>query len=131
MKTKNQWDESRLDLGNFLRIGDVVDEEMADYFLCVLPPACMTGGIIQIGEPNSHVNGRATYATIKRTPEGWVYCGNCHRGQATEPVDAHWLDGHIAEQRANFKAAGVTPAMLLSASEYSEEDEVEEARRRR
>ena len=30
MKTKNQWDESRLDLGKFLQIGDVVDEEMAE-----------------------------------------------------------------------------------------------------
>lgn len=127
MKTKAQWDESRQDLGRFLQVGDVVDEEIADYFLCVLPPVCMVGGIIQIGEPNSHVNGRATYATIKRTPEGWVYCGNCHRGQTAEPVGGDWLDRHIAEQRANYKAAGVSDEMLASAADYSEADEVRDA----
>ena len=127
MKTKQQWDESQQDLGAFVKIGDAVDEEMADYFLCVLPPACMSGGIIQIGEPNDHVNGRATFATIKQTPQGWVYCGNCYRGQTTEPVGGDWLDRHIAEQRANFAAAGVSPKMLESAAEYTEEMEVEDA----
>ena len=39
----------------------------------------------------------------------------------------HWLDPIIAEQRANYKAAGVTDAMLASASDYSEADEVRDA----
>lgn len=103
MKTMEGWHESKLDLGKFLQIGDVVDEEMADYFLCVLPPACMTGGILQIGEPNSHVNGRATFATIKRTSEGWVYCGNCHRGQTEEPKPESKLEA----ARAELTAAGI------------------------
>ena len=126
MKTMEQWHESRQNLGEFIQIGDLVSEDVADYFLCVLPPACMTGGIIHIGEPNSHVNGRATYATIKRTPEGWVYCGNCHRGQTTEPVGADWLDRYIEEQRVNYRAAKITPDMLRAAAEYSEEMEVED-----
>ena len=87
------------------KIGDVVSDEEADYFLCVLPPACMTGGIIQIGEPNSHVNGRATYATIKRTPEGWVDW-DTPWSETVEPVEAQWLDAVIEDQQANFKAAG-------------------------
>ena len=85
MKTLKEWDDSHLNLDQFLMIGDVVDEEIADYFLGVLPPACMSGVIIQIGEPCSHVDGRPTYATIKRTPEGWVYCGRCYQGKTTEP----------------------------------------------
>ena len=129
MKTMEGWHESKVDLGKYLQIGDVVEEEMADYFLCVLPPACMTGGILQIGEPNSHVNGRATYATIKRTSEGWIYCGNCHRGQTTEPVGADWLDRYIAEQRANFKAAGISESDLAAAADYSEADEIRDAQR--
>lgn len=88
VKSAQGWHSDRRDLGEFLKVGDYVDQEMADYFLGVLPPACMTGGIIQIGEPHSHVNGRATFATIRETVNGWQYCGNCYRGQVEEPKAA-------------------------------------------
>lgn len=88
VKSAQGWHADRRDLGQFLNVGDYVDQEMADYFLGVLPPACMTGGIIQIGEPNSHVNGRATFATIRETSVGWQYCGHCYRGQTEEPQAA-------------------------------------------
>ncbi len=78
IKTYANW---KGDLEDYLQIGDVVDEEMADHFLNVLPPACWTAKIIQIGEPNSHVGGKATYATLEKTSQGWVYRGNCHRGE--------------------------------------------------
>ena len=48
-KTRAGWRESNLDLSHYLQIGDVVDEETADYFLGVLPPACYTCNLIQIG----------------------------------------------------------------------------------
>jgi len=83
MKTYENWNCS---LNEYLQIGDIVDEEMADYFIEVLPPATFTNSIIQIGEAYSHVNGRATYSTLKNTSEGWTYCGNCHRGEVKEPV---------------------------------------------
>lgn len=69
------------DLGRFLNIGDLVDEDFVEYFINVLPPACMTGEVIQIGEPHSHVNGKATYPTLKKTSDGWIYAGHCHRGE--------------------------------------------------
>jgi len=81
VKTYEQWSESRQDLSKFLQIGDLVDEEIAEYFINVLPPACMSGGIVQIGEPSDHVEGHATYETLKRTSDGWQYAGTCHRGQ--------------------------------------------------
>lgn len=65
----------------FLQAGDVVDEEFVQYFINVMPPACMTSGVIQIGEPYSHINGKATYPTLKNSPEGWRFAGNCHRGE--------------------------------------------------
>jgi hypothetical protein len=80
-KTRAGWRESNLDLSHYLQIGDVVDEEMADYFLCVLPPACYTSKLIQIGEPYSHAGGAETYSTIERTADGWVYRGHCHHGE--------------------------------------------------
>lgn len=67
-------------------VGDLVDEEIADDILDALPPACMRSDCLQLGEPNSHIDGRATYLTLKRVTKGiWQFCGYCFRGQNTEP----------------------------------------------
>ncbi|WP_246096432.1 hypothetical protein [Paenibacillus sinopodophylli] len=71
------------DLHHFLKIGDEVDEAFQEYFLNVLPPASWTASLIQIGEPYSHVGGRATYATIAKCEGKWLFKGHCHRGQHT------------------------------------------------
>jgi hypothetical protein len=68
-------------LDSYLQIGDLVDDEMYDYFLEVLPPAYWSSRILQIGEPVSHGEWGATYATLRRTANGWMYAGNCYRGQ--------------------------------------------------
>lgn len=70
----------------FLQIGDLVDKEFVEYFINVMPPATMNSHCIQIGEPYSHMNGKATFSTLKKTEEGWVYAGHCHRGQTTPPM---------------------------------------------
>jgi hypothetical protein len=80
-KTKAGWTESGLYLNHYLQLGDVVDEALADYFLCVLPPACHRSNLIQIGEPYSVVAGRFTYPTIEKTADGWVYRGHCYKGE--------------------------------------------------
>lgn len=82
LKTYKDW---KGNLNEYLQIGDLVDEEMVDYFIDVLPPACMNGRCIQMGEPYDHVNGRPTFATLKKTPEGWAYAGHCFRGETEEP----------------------------------------------
>lgn len=78
MKKYADWD---CDLDVFLQIGDVVDREFVDYFINVLPPAFWNDRIVQMGEPYSHRDGKATYATLKNTGKGWVYAGHCFRGQ--------------------------------------------------
>lgn len=37
------------DLEEYLQVGDLVDQEMVDYFINVLPPAYMSGSLIQMG----------------------------------------------------------------------------------
>lgn len=81
VKTMDGWRESRSDLDTYLQAGDLVDEDMHDYFLDVLPPAYWSDRILQIGEPVSHGEKGATFATLQRTGDGWRYCGNCYRGQ--------------------------------------------------
>jgi hypothetical protein len=77
MKTMQQWNESNLELSKFLKIGDIVDQDIADYFIEVLPPTTMNSSIIQIGEPYDHngENGRARYDTLQKKDGQWVYIG--------------------------------------------------------
>lgn len=84
LKKYSDWHGS---LNEYLQPGDLVDEEMVDHFINVLPPATLNGSIIQMGEPYSHVNGRPTYHTLHRTSEGWCYAGCCHRGKTQDPLE--------------------------------------------
>ncbi|MHB2008602.1 MAG: hypothetical protein ACYCOX_11205 [Acidobacteriaceae bacterium] len=89
MKTYSGWGESRQSLDHYLQIGDVVDQEMADYFVNVLPPAFMSGLLVQIGEPVNDVAGRPTFATLQRnSARQWVYAGNCYCGESAQPLSA-------------------------------------------
>lgn len=65
----------------YLQVGDIVDDEIAQYFIEVLPPVTMQFDLIQMGEPYSHVECKATYLTLGRTSLGWQYKGICHKGQ--------------------------------------------------
>ena len=85
-KTYQQWTESRTELSKFLQIGDIVDEEIQDFFINVLPPACWNSEVIQIGEACDHVEGKATYSTLKKTSEGWAWAGECHKGKTENKV---------------------------------------------
>jgi len=82
---KSSWDD-------YVKPGDFVDEKTADYFLDILPPASMSRGYFQVGEPYSHVydeeTGRykATFSTFLRVDDGvWKWCGNCFKGKTEEP----------------------------------------------
>ncbi len=81
-KTFDGWTGS---LDKYLEIGDLVDDRIVKHFYEVMPPAWHTETVIQLGEPYSIVGYEATFSTIKRTPEGWMYVGHCFRGK-TEPV---------------------------------------------
>lgn len=81
MKQFANWKNQGLD--EYLQVGDVVDEEMADYFLNVLPPAAWTSNLIQIGEPYNHVMGRPTFSTLKKENGVWIYAGHCFCGEST------------------------------------------------
>ena len=88
IKRYQEWEGS---IDDFLQVGDLVDQEFVDYFINVLPPACMNGECVQIGEPYDHLadendRWRATYPTLKKTSEGWRYAGNCFRGRIVKPT---------------------------------------------
>ncbi len=82
MKTEKGWHESKMWLSKYLEIGDEVDEDLADYFLGVLPPAFYNHAMIQIGEPFAHnKNGNPIYQTIQQIDNHWYYKGICRKGE--------------------------------------------------
>lgn len=83
-KTGEAWKGS---LHEYLDIGDTVDDDIVDHFINVMPPAILRSDLIQMGEPYSHIGGRAVYATIARSELGWIYCGTCFRGETEDRLD--------------------------------------------
>ncbi len=78
-----------------VKVGDYVNQEVVDYFMELLPPACMSMSCSQIGEPYTHRQDpdtgklRATYDTFKRVAGKypnciWQYCGDCFRGETSK-----------------------------------------------
>lgn len=82
-KTLADW---KGDIEDCFSPGDLVADDVVEKFLNTLPPACETDTCIQMGEPTFHDQNGATYPTLKKTPLGWVYAGNCYRGR-TENVE--------------------------------------------
>ena len=87
IKTRQEWAESHQNLGQFLKVGDPVDSDFVEWARDIMPPAHWTGRMVQIGEPHSHIEGRATYATF-HLPDNttqWVFAGYCFRTESKQP----------------------------------------------
>lgn len=74
---------------DYLRVGDIVAEDIVDNFMNLLPPRAMSYVFLQVGEPYSHVyNGakalRPIFMTFAKCDGHWRYYGNCF---AWETVD--------------------------------------------
>ena len=85
MKTLEDWKEGNLE--DYLVVGNEVDEAMVEYFRDVLPPRTDHSHLMQVGEPYSHIDGRATYSTFYQEDGRWFYAGNCHAGERHQPMD--------------------------------------------
>ena len=77
MKTFEQWQADNHTISEFLRIGDAIDTEFVNYFIEVLPPACMSERCIQLGEPSKHdpKTGKPMFETLQREGCRWIYKG--------------------------------------------------------
>ncbi len=87
MKTYRGWADAKVSLGKYLKVGDVVDYAMYDYFLCVLPPAYYSNVMVQVGEPYTHVKDIPAYMTLVKNQNGWVYAGVCYEGSTDNLVE--------------------------------------------
>lgn len=71
--------------------GDLVDEEVVEEFVGLLPPTTLRGNLVQVGEPYSCQydpdtdRWRSTYTTFAKVDGKWTYCGKCFVGKNEEP----------------------------------------------
>lgn len=74
-------------LDEYLCVGDIVSDDLVDYFLDVLPPLRWNGGYLQCCEQqcykyNSSGELKPTYITFAKSEIGeWIYHGNCFLGE--------------------------------------------------
>ncbi|HBT65620.1 MAG TPA: hypothetical protein DEB10_13270 [Ruminococcaceae bacterium] len=84
VKTLKGWEESCItEFDDYVLPGDIVDEKIVDYFLNTLPPASLSAGYFQFGEPHSHIQDdtgkfRPCFKTFQKAdPLNWRYQGMC------------------------------------------------------
>jgi hypothetical protein len=85
MKTLGEWRTSGARFHDYVAVGERVSDDVHDYFLELLPPVVMSGYMLQVGEPYSHVHGKPTFMTFVRDGRGWTYVGHCFAGERHEP----------------------------------------------
>lgn len=77
----------------YLQKGDVVGEDVVNYFVNMLPPATNRASLVQIGSPYDSVEDRdgklrPTFGTFAKENGVWRFCGNCFRGERVEPAQS-------------------------------------------
>lgn len=82
-KTMQQWRESNLPLGQFLEVGDRVDDALQEHFIATVPPI-QGGGYVQLGEAYSMNDYDYTYLTLY----GDLFLGDINHVR-NFPVAAH------------------------------------------
>lgn len=76
MKTKKGWDDSNLELGDYMPFPTMIDEELYLYLLEVVPPQYSTDAVGQCGEADSEdSNGVFTYSTVSTIRGHHFYLG--------------------------------------------------------
>lgn len=118
IKTLANWPEG-MSVGQYLRVGDIVDEDLYMHFLNVLPPQAFEHGFLQVGgacDTIEDVDGklRNTYLTFTkgRDHDGWVFMGECfnrewiNRNPTLEPKRESDVDLLIADAAQRGGACG-------------------------
>lgn len=114
VKTMEGWRRSGLTFDDYFFPGDVVEEDIVDHFVNVVPPVTLQRGCVQVGEEHSEErdeNGkyRPTYATFHRVVDGLCrFDGYCFKGENKNRVEKTYrqerFDALIMQAR---KEAGV------------------------
>lgn len=98
MKTLKDWEESEIDnFEDFVLPGDIVGEDVVEYFRNLITPKIDNAYIMQMGDPKNVIDKKYVYMTFTNEYKGWVYRGNCYKGEKQTPFEK-WLDIFIKEK---------------------------------
>ncbi len=93
-KTLDDWRKSSYTyFEDFCKPGDLVGEDIVNYFANSVPPITLKECLIQSGEPFSHEldvednKFKATYITFEKTDGCWQYKGNCFKNKTQQPIN--------------------------------------------
>ena len=93
----DEWEKIEEDFGNrwysvhfqgritypYVQSGDIVDEEIVNYFASVDEPITMNNELIQCGRwagkgfDDKTLQARRIYYTFAKESKNWIYCGKC------------------------------------------------------
>ena len=98
MKTLKDWHNSEVNyFDDFFVPGDIVSQDVVEHFRNVMIPKTDNSYLMQMGEAQDFIDGKSTYMTFAHEEKGWVYKGNCHKGESKTPFEK-WLDRFIDEK---------------------------------
>ena len=88
-KSLQDWKDSGLrTFEEYFQPGDIVTEDLVEYFVNILPPRTCYAGFVQAGEAFSHEKNdkgiyKAIYVTFVKPKGQWVFAGWCFGGEIT------------------------------------------------
>ena len=79
MKSMKDWQESSAEnFESFFKPGDIVAQDVVDYFANIFPPIIYGSHMMQAGGAIDNINGRDTFTTFIKENKNWKYVGNCY-----------------------------------------------------
>lgn len=110
-KTLDEWKKSTDEIfADFCKPGDIVNQDIINYFINSLPPICIGENFVQAGGVFVHILDKGdnlfkpTYTTFEKEDGKWVYKGNCF---ARKNVDMTYADSNLINPiNKEFKQVG-------------------------
>lgn len=109
VKTMESWYGSGLNFDDYCFPGDVVGEDVVDYFVNVVPPVTLRYDCVQAGEEHSYERDdsgkyRATYTTFHRTGDGRCrFDGYCFNGENKNRVEKTYSQQRFEKRLAEAR----------------------------
>lgn len=85
MKTLEGWNKSGVNLSKYLTEPTEIDEDLFYDQINAVPPILGKNGLIQNGEPNNHIDGKAIYNTYLQRASKYYYLGEFKDCRAEHP----------------------------------------------
>ena len=103
IKTLEGWEKSKINtFDEYCKPGDIVDQNMVNYFLDLLPPLIFGEHYIQVGGAYNDILDKEdnlikpTYMTFDKEDGNWIYKGNCFKGKN---IDMSYMNDQINDSK--------------------------------